>query len=105
MSLKSKAMQRFFIRMERLPQGINSLILGIIYHPPQSGDHVLQKHIFKFLDSLLATYPNSAILVLGDFNQLKPEHVLLSYCLFYLEEIWQKMDFNADIASKIMITM
>ena len=53
--------QWFLIRMERLPRGINSIILGTIYHPPQSDDHVLRKHIFTCLDSLLAAYPNSAI--------------------------------------------
>ena len=68
----------FLIRMERLPRGINSIILGTVYHPPQSDDHVLRMHIFKFLDSLLATYPNSAILVFGDFNQFKPDN-LYSY--------------------------
>ncbi len=55
----------FLIRMERLPRGINSMLLGRVYYPPQSDDHVLRIHIFQCLDSLLATYPNSATLVLG----------------------------------------
>ncbi|CAB4023186.1 Hypothetical predicted protein [Paramuricea clavata] len=67
--------------MERLPRGINSILLGTVYHPPQSDDHVLRMHIFKCLDSLLATYPNSAILVLGDFNQFKPGNLCNSFRL------------------------
>ena len=73
--------QWFLIRMERLPRGINSILLGTVYHPPQSDDHVLRMHIFKCLDSLLATYPNSAILVLGDFNQFKPGNLCNSFRL------------------------
>ena len=38
-------------------------------------------HIFKFLDSLLATYPNSVILVLGGFNQFKPGNLCNSFRL------------------------
>jgi hypothetical protein len=73
--------QWFLIRMERLPRGTNSIILGTVYHPPQSDDNVLRMHIFKCLDSLLATYPNSAILVLGDFNQFKPGNLCNSFRL------------------------
>ena len=73
--------QWFLIRMERLPRGINSILLGTVYHPPQSDDHVLRMHIFKCLDSLLATYPNSAILVLGDFNQFKHGNLCNSFRL------------------------
>ncbi|CAB4001956.1 Hypothetical predicted protein [Paramuricea clavata] len=64
-----------------IPRGINSILLGTVYHPPQSDDHVLRMHIFKCLDSLLATYPNSAILVLGDFNQFKPGNLCNSFRL------------------------
>ena len=71
--------QWFLIRMERLPRGINSIILGTIYHPPQSAHP--RKHIFKCLDSLLAAYPSSAILVLGDFNQFKPGNLCNSFKL------------------------
>ena len=39
--------QWFLIRMERLPRGINSIILGTIYRPPQSDDHVLRRHILN----------------------------------------------------------
>jgi hypothetical protein len=37
--------QWFLIRLDRLPRGINSIILGTVYHPPQSDDHVLRMHI------------------------------------------------------------
>ena len=52
-----------------------------IYHPPQSDDRILRSHIFNSLDSLLATYPNSAIMLLGDFNQFKPANLCSSFKL------------------------
>ena len=67
--------------MDRLPRGINSIVLGTVYHPPQSDDHILRSHIFNSLDSLPATYPNSAIMRLGDFNQLKPTNLCSSFKL------------------------
>jgi hypothetical protein len=73
--------QWFLIKTDRLPRGINSIILGIIYHPPRNDDRHLRFHIFKCLDQLLTTYPNSGILVLGDFNQFNPGNLCCSFKL------------------------
>jgi hypothetical protein len=73
--------QWFLIKMDRLPRGINSIILGTVYHPPQSDDRILRSHIFNCLDSLLAAYPNSAIILLGDFNQFQPGNLCSSFSL------------------------
>mgnify|MGYP002803580434 FL=1 len=64
--------QWLLIKTDRLPRGINTIILGTIYHPPRKDDRCLRAHIFKCLDHLLTVYPNSGILVLGDFNQFRP---------------------------------
>ena len=71
----------FLIRMDRLSRGVNSIILGTLYHPPQSDDRALRSHIFKCLDSSLAVHPNSAIVVLGDFNQFQPANLCSSFKL------------------------
>ena len=60
---------------------INSILLGIIYHPPRNDDRHLRSHIFKCLDQLLTSYPNSGILVLGDFNQFHPGNLCCSFKL------------------------
>ena len=73
--------QWFLIKLDRLPRGINSIVLGTVYHPPQGDDRILLSHIFNSLDSLLATYPNSAIMLLGDFNQFKPANLCSSFKL------------------------
>ena len=73
--------QWFVIKPIRLPRGINSIILGTIYHPPQSDDNELRAHLFNNLDTLLASHPNSAVLVMGDFNQFKPGNLCSSFKL------------------------
>ena len=73
--------QWFLIKSDRLPRGINTIILGTIYHPPRNDDQCLRAHIFKCLDHLLTVYPNSGILVLGDFNQFRPGNLCGSFKL------------------------
>ena len=70
--------QWFVIKPNRLPREINSIILGTIYHPPQSDNNKLHAHLFNNLDTLLASHPNSAVLVIGDFNQFKPGNLCSS---------------------------
>ena len=52
--------QWFLIKTDRLPRGINSIVLGTVYHPPQSDDRILRSHIFKSLDSLLPEFRDYA---------------------------------------------
>ena len=73
--------QWFLIKMDCLQRRINSIILGTVYHPLQSDDRILGSYIFNCLDSLLAAYPNSAIILLGDFNQLQPGNLCSSFSL------------------------
>ena len=73
--------QWFLIKSDRLPRGIKTIILGTIYHPPRNDDQCLRAHIFKCLDHLLTVYPNSGILVLGDFNQFRPGNLCGSFKL------------------------
>ena len=42
--------QWFVLKTDRLPRGINSILLGIIYHHPRNDDRHLRSHIFKCLD-------------------------------------------------------
>ena len=73
--------QWFLIKTDRLPRGINSIILGTIYHPPRNDDSCLRNHIFKCLDHLLTIYPNSGILILGDFSKFHPGNLCRSFKL------------------------
>ena len=72
--------QWFLLKPNRLPRGINSIIIATIYHPPGNDDHALGNHIFQYLDRALNRHPNSGIVLLGDLlgNQFNPGY-LCSY--------------------------
>ena len=69
------------LKPHRLPRGLNTIILCIIYHPPGSDDIALQNHITECLDSTLMSHPNSGIILAGDFNQFKHQRVCSSFGL------------------------
>lgn len=73
--------QWFLIKPDRLPRGINAIILGTVYHPPNNDNNELRIHLFSCLDKALASYPNSGIILLGDFNQFKPGNLCSSFKL------------------------
>ena len=52
-----------------LPRGLNSIIIGVVYHPPGNYDSALQNHITESLDCTLASYPNFGIILTGVFSQ------------------------------------
>jgi hypothetical protein len=65
----------------RLPGGLNSIILGVIYHPLGSDDIDLQTHITENFDSILSSHPNSGIILNGNFNQFKHQRLCSSFSL------------------------
>ena len=47
-----------------LPHGYNCIIIGVVYHPPTSKDHLLNT-----LSRIECSIPNAGILLTGDFNR------------------------------------
>ena len=94
--------QWFVIKPNCLPRGINSIILGTIYHPPQSDDNKLRAHLFNNLDTLLASHPNSAVLVMGDSNQFKPGNLCSS---FKLKKLVTKRTRRSNILDQVYSTL
>ena len=58
------------LRPARLPRGVNSIVLGIVYHRPSSSDSAMLEYLTNCLSSIESQYPNSGIILLRDFNQL-----------------------------------
>ena len=59
------------IRPYRLPRQITSIILSVIYHPPNSQRNeniILKHHVQKNLDAIFSDQPNALIIITGDFN-------------------------------------
>ena len=54
-----------------LPRNISSIILSVIYHTTSSREPenvILQQHIQRNLDNILANQPNALVIITGDFN-------------------------------------
>ena len=83
--------QRFLLKPKPPPRGTNFIILGIADHPPQNNDLAMINHLFKSLDSTLARFPNSGIVLMGDFNKFNPGPLISS---FDLKEIVQSRGTN-----------
>ena len=72
---------RYYAQDARLPRGVNSIILGTVYHPPNSNDTVMLEYLMDCLSSIESRYPNSGTILLGDFNKLKIARLKRSYNL------------------------
>ncbi|XP_028394410.1 uncharacterized protein LOC114518590 [Dendronephthya gigantea] len=57
------------IRPRRLPRSISCIIVGIIYHPPNSNNSILSEYLSECLTTLEGDFPNCGIILTGDFNQ------------------------------------
>ena len=86
------------IKPRRLPRGFNSIILAAIYHPPQSDDRALLTHLIESLDSMLTSYPASAIIIAGDFNQFRHSQLCNS---FSLKQVVKQATRGSNILDKI----
>lgn len=73
-----------------------------VYHPPQNNDFALRNHLFQSLDSALARFPNSGIVILGDFNQFNPGSLISS---FSLKQMVNKPTRGRNILDKIYTTL
>ena len=57
------------LRPYRLPREYSSIVVGLVYHPPQADNNELYDHLITSLDKILAPYPTAGVIVMGDFNQ------------------------------------
>ena len=61
-----------FLRPKRLPRGFSNLIVAVVYHPdqhPNTSDAALNEYLTSSLNKIEALFPNSGILIAGDFNK------------------------------------
>ncbi|XP_020903893.1 uncharacterized protein LOC114574179 [Exaiptasia diaphana] len=67
------------LRPNQLPRGISSIIIGIVYHPQSANDQMMKTYLYDSLSNIEAQYPDSGIIVLGDFNQLNIARLKYSF--------------------------
>ena len=57
-------------RPRKLPRQFSTLVYGVLYHPPGANNRQMLSHITFNLDNILKDYPQTGIVLLGDFNSL-----------------------------------
>ena len=57
------------IRPSRLPRGITSIVIGVVYHPPNAADPPMLDYLYDCLSLIKARHPGCGIILLGDFNK------------------------------------
>ena len=58
------------LRPYRLPRGFSGLIVGVLYHPPNSNGDQMKEYLLDTLSEIERSHPNCGILLAGDFNRL-----------------------------------
>ena len=69
------------IRPTRLPRGIPCIIIGTLYHPPSANNQEILDHLLKCLSTIESRFPNSGIILLGDFNNLNVSRIKRNFRL------------------------
>ena len=59
-----------------MPRYLSHIIIGVIYHPPNSNDFTMVSHIIDSLDDITRDHPASGIVLLVDFNHLRDSAIL-----------------------------
>ncbi|EDO34538.1 predicted protein, partial [Nematostella vectensis] len=57
------------LRPSRLPRGITSIVVGLVYHPPSAADMPMLEYLHSCLSTMEASYPGCGTILLGDFNK------------------------------------
>lgn len=58
------------LRPSRLPRGFSNIITAVVYHPPDADCPSMREYIRSSLVEIESTFPNSAVIIAGDFNRL-----------------------------------
>ena len=72
-------------------------LVGILYHPPGGDDKLIRDHLFQTLSSIESNYPNSGIILAGDFNRLNISRILKQFCLKQLVKVPIRNDAILDL--------
>ena len=75
------------LRPSRLPRGYSNIIVGVVYHPPNANDATKKEYLMSSLEQVESKYPNSRIILTGDFNRTLEPMLKTSAKIFQLKPI------------------
>ena len=63
------------LRPYQLPRGISCIIIAACYLPPSADDSLFLDHLIQSPIQIESRYPNSGLIITGDFNRLNVDSV------------------------------
>ena len=69
------------LHLRRLPRGFSNVVVGVVYHPPRSDNAAMLDYLSNCLSYIESHFPNSGLILLGDFNKLNITRLCSSYNL------------------------
>ena len=66
----------FLYRGNRMPRDLSHVVIGVVYHPPNSSSSVTVSHIVECLDDITRKCAAAGVVVLGDFNNMRDSGIL-----------------------------
>ncbi|EDO42661.1 predicted protein [Nematostella vectensis] len=67
------------IWLPRLPRGIQSIIIGTVYHPPSSSDPLILAYLHESMSIVEAQFTDCGVILLGDYNKLGMTRIKNAY--------------------------
>ena len=58
------------VRPRRLPRGISSIDIGVVYHPPGAYNESMRDYMRDCPTKVECLHPDIGVIVAGDFNKL-----------------------------------
>ena len=80
----------------RLPRGYSSIIVGVIYRPPND-NHALIRDLLSSLTKIESEFPNFGIILAGDFNRLNINFLLKHFRLKQLVKVSTSNNATLDL--------
>lgn len=63
------------VRPYRLPRGVQSIVVGTVYHPPVAQDSLMNNFLYESISAIEAKFPDCGIIIAGDFNKLNTTRI------------------------------
>lgn len=64
----------YILQPKHLPRGYSNIIAGVLYHPPGANNTEVKEHLKSSLETIETCYPNSGIVLAGDFQLRSQVH-------------------------------
>lgn len=90
------------LRPHKLPRKFSCIMVGCVYHPPEADDASMRDYLINSVDTVFRKYPDSGIILMGDFNRFRDNFLKTHYGL---KQIVTSATRNGALLDKIWTNM